>query len=77
LAASQAIAFCIEGTLILTVLETTPLFVLIVTFRLTTTTVGTPKVTSSPKVPRARMVPTKPVPGVAKAAWGEKILWAP
>src|SRR2546426_1886781 len=62
-----------ESTLSLTVFVTTPLFVLMLTFRLTVICVGVPKVKFSPKMPRARIVVENPTPGVAEAVPAEKI----
>src|SRR5439155_17897544 len=63
-------------TLNLTVFPTTPLLVLMLTFRLTVICVGVPKVKHSPKMPRARIVVENPTPGVAEAVPAEKILSA-
>ena len=52
-----------EPTLILIVFVTTPLFVLILTFRLTVMSVGIPKVKSWANAPRARTVLVNPLPG--------------
>jgi hypothetical protein len=73
LAFVHEIALSIEGTLNRTVFVTTPLLVLILTFRLTTSCIGLPKVTFLPITPRARIVPVKPVPWVANAGSAENI----